>query len=182
MSEPIIVMLGDSLTEFNIWDKISKNHTVINQGCSGDTTAAIFFRLRQTYHAKPTLVFLQAGINDLSQGRSPTEVLEGHQTIWNAIFKNLPLTQLVVCSLVPVNSKMFGWVSQLNNDLIRKTNGLLEKEALTKNLDFIDLFSPLMGDNPELPENLTQDGVHLTALAYQSWIKTLQNYLDKLKT
>ncbi|MDR2353756.1 MAG: GDSL-type esterase/lipase family protein [Deltaproteobacteria bacterium] len=179
MSQKTIVMLGDSLTEFSTWDRVSPQANVKNQGRSGDTTHAVLFRLNQTVHAHPDLIFLQVGINDLSQGRLPQDVLETQKRIWRELENRVPQARLVVCSLVPINVSLFNWPSPLKNDRITETNTLLAKEAKAANLDFVDLFSPMVSVSGSLPESLTEDGLHLTAPAYDIWVETLQNYLKE---
>ncbi|MDR1085405.1 MAG: GDSL-type esterase/lipase family protein [Deltaproteobacteria bacterium] len=176
--EQTIVMLGDSLTEFNVWDSLAPKARIVNLGLSGDTTMGIFFRLNLVVHQKPDLVFLQAGINDLSQGRTPLEVSENHEKIWQSLLSRVPWAKLLVCSLAPVREEKFCWDTEvLKNSRVRQANDLLIRKAQAHNLDYIDLYKALSDNNNELPDRFTDDGVHLTAAAYEVWLATLKNFL-----
>ncbi|MDR2442319.1 MAG: GDSL-type esterase/lipase family protein [Deltaproteobacteria bacterium] len=178
MDQKVIVMLGDSLTEFNRWDKISNEATVINQGLSGDTTGGLYYRLNLTVHAKPDLIFLQIGINDLSQGRSPEDIASGLKRLCEALVSRLPQARLVVCSLAPVGEDKFSWnTTTLTNAMVKATNELIEAYAQQMGLYYLDLYGPLSDETGNLPDEFTDDGVHLAAPAYEVWQATLVRYL-----
>ncbi|MDR2140888.1 MAG: GDSL-type esterase/lipase family protein [Deltaproteobacteria bacterium] len=175
-----IVMLGDSLTEYNRWDELAPEREIINLGWSGDTAMGVYFRLGQVTRAKPTLIFLQVGINDLGQGRSPEAVALAHEKIWAALADQIPYARLVVQSLAPIRATKFAWEAiTLNNPQIQKTNRLLAEAAQKAGLDFLDLYAALVGPDGELPDPLTDDGVHLTSAAYEIWLKLLKDFLGQ---
>jgi lysophospholipase L1-like esterase len=173
-----IAMLGDSLTEYNVWTSIDPEAEVINFGLSGDTTGGMKYRLGRVVLANPDLIILQAGINDLSQGREPSEIVEGHQTIWKSLSDKLPKLKILVCSLAPLNERMFGWpTATLRNARVLRTNELLCEAAKKAGWDWLDLYGPLSDESGSLPERFTDDGVHLTAPAYEVWVETLRKWL-----
>jgi lysophospholipase L1-like esterase len=175
-------MLGDSLTEYNIWDGLDPQAKIINLGLSGDTGMGVLFRLNRVFQSQPDLVFLQVGINDLSQGRKPQEIVSTSERIWAGIKNYCPEAKIIVCSLAPVLEEKFCWDTEvLRNSRIRQTNSLLAQKALEAKLDYIDLYAPLADQEQKLPDNFTDDGVHLTAAAYEVWMLTLQKYLEKFK-
>ncbi|MDR0547973.1 MAG: GDSL-type esterase/lipase family protein [Deltaproteobacteria bacterium] len=182
MTERVIVTLGDSLTEGSRWDELDTTAKVINFGLSGDTALGLYFRLNRVALAKPSLIFLQIGINDLSQGREPEELVKAHRRIWETLAGNCPLAQLVVCSLAPVRESKFLWVAQyLTNARVRETNDLLVAAAREARLNYVDLYEPLADPNRELYDRFTTDGVHLTPAAYEVWLKTLKDFLNGLE-
>jgi lysophospholipase L1-like esterase len=173
-----IVMLGDSLTEFNRWDRIDPDSEVLNHGLSGDTTAAMPYRLGRVGLARPDLIILQAGINDLSQGREPAEIVQSHRRIWSALSEKAPKAKLLVCSLAPLHEGKFGWPSStLTNERVRRTNELLYEAVNEAGLMWLDLYGPLGGEEGSLSDAMTQDGVHLTAPAYELWGAVLSGWL-----
>ncbi|MDR1657968.1 MAG: GDSL-type esterase/lipase family protein [Deltaproteobacteria bacterium] len=176
--QKVIVMLGDSLTEYNRWDEAAPEAKVINQGLSGDTTGGLFYRLNLTVHNRPDLIFLQIGINDLSQGRTPEEIVAGHRRIWNALAERAPQAQLVVCSLAPISDEKFNWSSgTISNNRVRATNDLLLEAVRQASLKYLDLYKPLSDESGTLPDEFTDDGVHLAAPAYEVWVATLKSFL-----
>ncbi|MDR1546746.1 MAG: GDSL-type esterase/lipase family protein [Deltaproteobacteria bacterium] len=175
MSEKVVVMLGDSLTEGWRWQDGLADVRVVNQGLSGDTTMGVWSRLNLCARQKPQLVFLQIGINDLGQGRTPQEIADGHLRIWRALAERLPEAQLLVCSLLPVNEEKFGWPSQtLKNSAVREANRLIQAAAEREGLTFVDLYAAVADERQSLPDYMTDDGVHLTAAAYQVWTAVIK--------
>ena len=178
MHPRVTVMLGDSLTEFNRWDEVDPDAEVVNFGLSGDTTGGLIYRLNRVALAKPSLIFLQVGVNDLSQGRSPLDIVAGHRRIWEALASKIPGARLVVCSLAPLNESMFGWpAGTLRNERVRETNALLAEAVRQAGLEYLDLYGPMAGPDGVLPERMTDDGVHLTAPAYEVWVAAIKDFL-----
>jgi lysophospholipase L1-like esterase len=177
-NKQLILMLGDSLTQFWKWDELSSQARVANHGRAGDTTAGVWSRLKMALSLSPAIVFLQVGVNDLSQGISPEEICQTHQRIWEDLAKEAPYTKLLVCSLMPVREDSFDWFTEtLTNEKVRAANRLLKEAADQKGLTFIDLYSQVADKDLALPEHMTLDGVHLTAAAYEVWLAILKNYL-----
>lgn len=173
-----IVMLGDSLTEFNKWDAIDPEAEVINHGLSGDTTGGMVYRLGRVALARPDLVIIQAGINDLSQGRDPLEIAAGHKRIWASLAEKAPQAKILVCSLAPLKEDKFGWpAGTLTNKGVRRANEALEAAAKEAGLMWLDLYGPLSDETGSLPDHFTDDGVHLTAPAYEVWVAVLAAWL-----
>lgn len=173
-----IVMLGDSLTEFNRWSEIDPEAEVINHGLSGDTTGGVIYRLNRVALANPDLIILQIGINDISQGRDPADVVAGHKRIWAALLEKLPKVKILVCSLAPLNERMFAWATTtLLNSRVIRTNQLLKQAVDEAGLKWLDLYGPMSDESGSLPNHMTEDGVHLTAPAYEVWTAALKTWL-----
>jgi lysophospholipase L1-like esterase len=171
-------MLGDSLTEFWNWAPLNPKALVLNFGVSGDTTMGAWARLGEVLEVKPDKIFVQIGINDLSQGRSPLEVSLGHARIWGEIRNILGCGSiLIVCSLTPLREDKFDWPSpNLNNERVKQTNSLLKKAADLEKRTFVDLFSLISDDTGQLREDMSLDGAHLSAKAYGVWLEALRPY------
>jgi lysophospholipase L1-like esterase len=174
-----IVLLGDSLTAGGgqfvqkvVMDK------VFNLGVVGDTTMSLWARLDEVVEKNPQIIYLQVGINDLGQNFTVEEIVKRHRRIWAELKEKLPEVKLYVCSLIPIREPSFDVrPHRLTNAYIRALNTQLAKAAHGQNLDFIDLFTPLLGPDGQLPQAFTFDGVHLTSLAYAVWLETLKPYL-----
>jgi lysophospholipase L1-like esterase len=174
-----IVLIGDSLTEGHHWSDLDPAASIVNLGLSGDTSMGVFYRLGLLAHARPNLVFLQVGVNDLSQGREPQELAQTHERIWRAIAERAPEAKLVVCSLAPIRESKFCWAAlTLTSERILRANALLAQAAKAAGVDYIDLHSALADSAKDLPEEFTDDGVHLTEAAYAVWLKELKAYLN----
>jgi lysophospholipase L1-like esterase len=170
-----LIMLGDSLTEGWRWDSLKPEASVINLGVSGDSTMGVRCRLNRCAELKPKKIFLQVGINDLSQGRTPEEVAEGHFKIWRELAEKLPQAELSICSLTPINEKRLAWPSEsLKNSRVEETNRLIKEAAEREGLIYVDLHAAMADGEGSLPDHMTDDGVHLARAAYEIWMKTLK--------
>lgn len=168
-----VVMLGDSLTAGCDWAAKLPEVTVDNQGISGDSTSRIRARLDKVIEARPDLIFLQAGINDLGGQRREMAILESHWAIWNALKAELPGARLYLVSLFPVSERRYpGW-----NKKIKDLNLFLQRTAEEQGLVFIDLFPQLIDQGGQLAQKYSYDGLHLSAAGYEVWLAALRPHL-----
>jgi lysophospholipase L1-like esterase len=137
------------------------------------------------------------GINDLSQGLATSEVAKNIFAIWLAINDKSPKTHLIASSLMPIRQTKLGWPSStLSNKRVRETNQLLKsffdslptdscpesevKPSFKNSRTWLDLYEIFADPEGELPDRMTDDGVHLTAEAYKIWGETLGKLLAAL--
>ncbi|HEY8590760.1 MAG TPA: hypothetical protein VIL55_14535, partial [Naasia sp.] len=59
-----VVFLGDSISEFGLWEEWFPEIPVLNRGIGGETSAQVLARL-ETAITEPRAVFLLVGTNDL---------------------------------------------------------------------------------------------------------------------
>ena len=72
--------------------------------------------------------------------------------------------------MLPVNNIQY--TISCNNYQIISFNYVIEKLSRKYNIEYIDLFSIYQKDM-HLPPEITEDGIHLKADAYESWYKAL---------
>ena len=70
LPDSAIVFLGDSQTEQCEWAELFDNQQVVNRGIVADWVQGVHGRLDKIVEAKPKIILLQIGINDLIQGAS----------------------------------------------------------------------------------------------------------------
>ncbi len=172
-----ILFLGDSIMAYAPLKKMGYQE-ILNQGIPGDTTLGVMNRLSYVYQAKPKIVFLHIGSNDLVL----TEHDE-HQIILNIqkIVHELNTRQIKVylLSITPVLSHHTKtnqtYVKNRTNDKINHLNDIM------RNLDgielFIDVNEILKDKNHQLHENYTTDGVHLNDLGYELFFQELKPWI-----
>lgn len=171
-----VLMLGDSLTEGNVWGRAFPACRVVNLGLGGDTCAGVWGRLDEAAAAEPDLIFLMIGTNDFLKGFSAEEILEGHRRIWTELGQKLSRARLHVQSVPPYMEEALPGLSP-NLDIMA-VNRLLADEADKRALPFIDVFSALADVDRQLPAEYTSDGVHLTSPAYRLWEDLLRPFID----
>ena len=175
--KPLILMLGDSLTQFGKWDDLCPTAKVANHGRAGDTVMGVWSRLGPALSLRPDIIFLQVGVNDLSQGIEPREICQCHERVWADAARFVPAAKLLVCSLMPVREDFFDWFSEtLTDEKVAATNELLRKAAERFGLEFVDLYSKALNAEGKLDRSMTSDGVHLTPVAYELWLSVIKPY------
>lgn len=168
-----IVMLGDSLTQNANWPDYFPKSNIINLGVGGDTVSMVEERLEKATSLKPKRIFLMVGINDLGSTYPPQTVVEGHKRLWDQIQAQVPDTELIVLSILPVIEAKTSF--RVSNKSVVNINQQLARLAEKRGLKFVDLYSPMADNNGELKKELTRDGVHLTPVAYEIWVSRISH-------
>lgn len=155
-----VIMLGDSLTEQNLWVE-SLRCVVSNRGISGDTSQDILNRLDEVIAEKPKIVFLQIGINDYLKDQSamlPKNIV--------SIIRKLEAAKITVY-WVPIFA--VGNKSPISEELNRAiANANLEVKRHIKPEQAIPLFIPV--NDPDM----RYDNVHLRLKGYQLWADAIR--------
>ena len=153
-------MLGDSITEWGIWNELLEQTSIYNQGISGNTTQDILNRINYI-DLDLKQVFLMIGIND---------ILSGYELEY--IQKNYIEIVQILQSTLYVGKEL----PQEFNDAVEKLNIYIKKYAEENNLTYLDI-NEILAPNKYLEENYTLDGVHLSEKAYIEWSSIIKNYL-----
>jgi len=153
-------MLGDSITEWGIWNELLEQTSIYNQGISGNTTQDILNRINYI-DLDLKQVFLMIGIND---------ILSGYELEY--IQKNYIEIVQILQSTLYVGREL----PQEVNDAVEKLNIYIKKYAEENNLTYLDI-NEILAPNKYLEENYTLDGVHLSEKAYIEWSSIIKNYL-----
>jgi lysophospholipase L1-like esterase len=167
-----VVMLGNSLTQWVDWNALLGRKNIANRGIASDVTAGYLHRLEQIYKLKPKLCFIEGGINDLYANVSVDGVYENYVKIVEALKANgiIPVIQ----STLFVSPKWHDAVEK--NKEVAELNSLLQNYARKNGIEFLNL-NAVMSTNNVLRDELTHDGVHLTAAGYRIWGKEVEKEL-----
>lgn len=161
-----IVFFGDSLTYYGDFSSVFPGRIVCNLGLRGDTLLGMIDRVEQLGLLEPRIVFLMAGINDVSL---PLEEFKRQYSILaDAIINVKSAPTLFIHSILPVNSADFS--ISCNNEQIRRCNCCIKEIADNEYGNFLDLFADYYdGYTGQLSKGLTRDGIHLIDSAYDKW-------------
>ena len=179
--ERLTVLLGDSLSLWFPADQLPSDRTWLNQGISGDTTAAMVKRISFLDETKPQTLFVMAGINDFKKGSTVDEVLESYRTMIQNFKQKHPSSEIVIQAVLPHGAEMTGvddseQVLAIPNDQIVKFNQKLASLAKEEQILFLNLH-PLFADKEGfLRSDLTTDGLHLNPSGYLVWSTALQTF------
>ena len=139
----------------------------------------------RVYAYEPDLVFIQTGTNDLADGMSLEEALEGKEVYFKTLRENLPLAEFVIMAplLQPGRPdsradarKVAEWIHEWcdRNDgfyCIDTTEEMLKEEG-PEELS--------AGDGKYCdPELFVEDGVHLSEKGRAVWEKAIRDFLEE---
>jgi lysophospholipase L1-like esterase len=137
---------------------------VINRGFGGSEMAdAVYFAERIVIPYMPRLIVIQAGGNDINNGKSPEQVLADFKAFVAKIRAKLPEVRIAYLSMNPSPSR---WSQrekqQRGNQLVK------DYIASEKNLDYIDFWDAMLGPDGQPREDLfIQDRLHNNAAGYK---------------
>jgi lysophospholipase L1-like esterase len=116
------------------------------------------------------------GINDISRNVPDSLIVQNILAIVQYLKMEIPKTQIIVQSLLPVNEK----VNELLLEYEMNPNILIVNQALNNNaheLDYtyLDLHPYFSNDSGMLNPEFTYDGIHLNSKGYDKWVKVLKS-------
>lgn len=158
-----IIMLGDSITEFADWPELTGCATVVNRGISSDTSAGVLSRIDEVTALKPAAVFLLIGVSDIAAKVHPKTVAHNIRRISDILIE----TKLYIHYVFPVS----------------------KERDLTKNIDTLNRFlssipvqkidlRPMLASGPFINQEMTVDGIHLSANGYKAWRDAISPMLN----
>jgi lysophospholipase L1-like esterase len=163
-----LVMLGDSLTELADWHAILPDVDVANHGIAGDTTGGLLLRLDLVRQARPRIVAIMIGVNDIRSGDPVVGVFDRYRQIVET------LAMPPACVLT--QSTLFTAGGAAVNASIADLDRRLATFCAAGNCIFLDV-NAAIAPRGMLPTEATIDGVHLTAAAYEKWRTVLRPHL-----
>lgn len=92
-----VEIIGDSLLNGLIDDKLSRNNTIKTRKHSGCTTKDLKHHIMPTIDKKPKIIICHAGSNDLT---NDIDTIENYQTIINRIKRKTPYTKIAISSVI----------------------------------------------------------------------------------
>ncbi len=165
-----IVFLGNSITERAPLKDLFPGFQVVNRGIGGDIVWGVSNRLGAILKGQPAMILLLIGINDVGRGIPVELIAARYEQVIRQITSQSPSTRLVLQTVIPINEKIMQYaymkgktpnVKALNSEIIR-----LGREH---NLTVVPLFEKFMDGEGFLPQELTPDGIHLSAKGYEKW-------------
>lgn len=173
-----ILLAGNSITDGAEWGELFRDSRIKNRGISGDHSAGLLNRLDELVRGRPAKIFIAIGTNDLARGISPDSVLNNILLAVDYIRQESPVTQIWVQSLFPVNNRFEKFSGHTGNgEKIRYLNERLEKWALQRGYQFLDVYNTLKDADGKLDARFTNDGLHLSGEGYLRWRYLLYPYV-----
>jgi len=156
--------------------------TVINRGIAGDNTFGVLARLNDVILRKPRIIFIEIGINDISQNIPSPIIIKNIIAIVQQLHSKSPATKIFITSILPsnANAKIEYPAAYGKDDIIDQTNITLIKNAPEYKYTYIDLNSQVKDFKGELDIKYADpDGLHLNAMGYEKWLNLINTVLSK---
>lgn len=167
-----VVFLGDSITAAGEWSDWFPELTATNFGVSGNKTTDILNRIDQVVAAGPDEISLLIGTNNLGAGQSVDQVVDGVDSIVDALRRELPATRLLMQSIMP-RGREFAC-------RIRRVNRRLRRIATAAHAEYLNLWPRMATWRGALRPEFTTDGLHLSESGYAAWLEELRPAVSRL--
>lgn len=160
-----ILFIGSST--IRMWESLASDYPTyrtINRGFGGSEVAdSVYFADRVVIPYAPRLIVLNAGTNDINNGKSPEQVAADFQAFVAKVRKALPKTRIAYLAIQPAPSRWDQAPRQSEaNRLIRSFI------ARGRNLDYIEVWDQYLGaDGTPDPAYYLPDRLHGNAAGYQ---------------
>ncbi len=180
----IIVFLGDSLTSSGHWDEWFPDVETVNASRWGRDTSQVLANIDNIAALEASKIFIMVGINDLMYPYDKeipplSRIVYNHRQIIDALYRRQPRIQIFLLSILPVNENLLRFENAtIKNEDVRFVNRALKSLAREHRLTYIDLHS-LFLDKDQLDPNLTADGVHINAEAYERWVEAIRYHVSQ---
>jgi len=174
-----IIFVGNSLTQLFELGELFRNPHIKNRGIIGDNSRGVLLRLDEITKRRPSKVFLEIGINDLTRGYPVDSVNRNCREIVRRIKKETPGSKIYLQSLLPANVPGADAVIPLENEIVN-LNSSLRSLAQEEGCTFIDLYSSFTIEAGRLnPRYDCGDGLHLNGEGYLKWRDLVKRYVDE---
>ena len=166
-----VVFLGDSITEWGLWEEWFPELAVLNRGIGGDSVGGVQARLG-TAIEDPTAVSLLIGTNDLGgmgQSRDVGRIATQARELIVSIRGLAPDATLLVNSVMPRTRSLAAPIQDLNHRY-----AAIATESGAK---YVDLWPVLADRDGSMRDELTLDHLHLNGAGYEAWVAVLRPLL-----
>jgi lysophospholipase L1-like esterase len=166
------VVVGDSLAALCSW-KWSFGLSpvaVANLAVSGSDIRGMIHQIDLADQFRPQIILLSGGLNDLTSYEAPLDAIRHDFAL---LLRHLRKEHKSIVTLMP-------YISDANfADRITAANEVIAELSLQRGIPVVDINSSLSVDGVRRPE-MTTDGIHLSALACETWIAAVKSRLAAL--
>ena len=134
----------------------------------------VFFADQIVLPYQPKLIVIQAGGNDINNGKSPEQVLADFKTYVAKVRSRLPETRILYMGINPSQAR---WAQA---EMQKEANRLIKDYCASgPNLGFIDIYDAMLGaDGMPDPSLFIEDKLHPNAAGYQLRTRLILPHLN----
>jgi len=156
-------------------DSYFPDHEVINAGFGGSQTFELLHYVKElVLDYKPKKVFIYEGDNDISSGKSSTEIILTMHELVGQIKSALPEVEIFLIAAKPSISR---W--HLKDQYLDLNKHFEEYSQLSDKVEFVDIWTSMLDaeGNPKA-EIFLEDKLHMNQAGYDLWAEVVRDYLD----
>ena len=116
------------------------------------------------------------GVNDLAF-HSAGKVIVWYDELINLIKNQAPETQLIIQSILPVNTSIRNYGAQ--NAAIQRVNQYLQKVTRDRGIPYVDLSGMFQDETGNLKAAFTDDGLHINGEGYIVWKEAIISRVER---
>lgn len=163
-----ILLIGDSLIADNDWQSRMNLHAVQNFGVPGATTFEVLGMLPgiKKRTKEIDIIMVMVGTNDLLSDNY--HFISTLKKIVIQLREDYPLAEILLTSLFPMV------LPHLPHNTISSFNTHLETLTTQTGSCYLDIHDKFLSSSDAIFQN---DGVHITANAYEIWARTLLEHI-----
>ena len=175
-----VCFFGNSITYDANFQKDFPHLRVVNLGYPGDDVEGMIIRYKQISAIHPEMVFIMAGINDLTKKNVTVKDFEfNYRQLIDSIRISNPEARLFLESILPINHQMRPELP--STEKIIEANNVIRQVSSECGFVYIDLFAAYADNKGEMPSELTRDGIHLYPHSYRPWSLEIKKYIENDK-
>jgi lysophospholipase L1-like esterase len=170
-----LVFLGDSITDGwrgnpqrEIYANAFGKYNAFNTGIGGDQTQHLLWRIDhgELDGIAPKVVEIMIGTNNLGNGQTPAQTIDGIMCVVEAVEKKLPTTRILLLAVFPRGEKA---TDGFRPKLAEVNAALSLLPATDKHVTFLDIGPKFLTADGTLPKYIMPDSLHPNAIGYQIW-------------
>lgn len=173
--EPVLFVGSSSIRAWSGLNAAFPDYALLNRGFGGSHMSDLlhyFDRVVAVY--APSVAVVYEGDNDLAGGKPVSQVLADYQEFLDRVRQAIPGTGVFLLAVKPSPSR----AADLDAQRALNTR-LATLAAADPGVEFIDVFTPMLGDDGQPRRELFQsDMLHLNATGYALWISSVGPVLD----
>jgi len=174
-----IVFMGGKQVSDCAWHELLGNCRIKNRGVPGARINNEYARLSSILENTPFQLFLLFGIDDLHAGQQPDLVLEQYINFVLFVREKSPMTEIIIHSVLPVNSRLPNARMNVKASDIEEFNTKLKEFALSNGIVFLNLYNDFCDESGTIlsPFYSVGDGFLLSGAGYEMWAERVRSFV-----
>lgn len=174
--ENLVLFTGSS--SIKMWNDLAAyfpDHEIINAGFGGSQTFELLHYVNElVLDYKPKKVFIYEGDNDISSGKSSTQIILTMHELVSTIHEALPETEILLISAKPSISR---W--HLKDQYADLNQHFEEYSQLFDFVEFVNTWDIMLdAEGNPIKEIFLEDKLHMNKAGYDLWAEVVKEYMD----